>query len=120
MVYNAHMNAETDKTRDELEIQQIRMETRKMFEDINHNTLQRDHDYDALRSKVEHEVEERYHWKAQRLYWGALVIVAVVAIAVSPFVKNTPDASSKTPAIASAIPAPVVAPAPNKPGTSTD
>ena len=32
--------------------------------------------YEAHKSRIEHELEQRYHWKFQRFFWGFLAVTA--------------------------------------------
>jgi len=54
-------------TRDELEFKKLRIEVKKMMADM------------------EHDAEQRLHWKEQQRYWTGAVILAASAILASPF-----------------------------------
>ncbi len=63
------MAANTDDTRQDLLDLKLRTEVRKMMVDM------------------EHDAELRTHWRHQKLYWTGAVLLAVVAIMASPFLK---------------------------------
>lgn len=52
---------------EELNIQKIQIETRKMLADM------------------EHDLSQREHWKAQQRYWTAAAVFMGLAIITSPF-----------------------------------
>jgi len=84
------MNAERDSTREDLELAKIRKETQKMSVDM-------EREYKTLRANIEHDLEQRHHWKMQRWYWIGAGIIAIVAVVTTPLIKHYfPPTSAQT------------------------
>jgi len=78
------MNTESNDTREQLEFNKLRIETRKMMADMEHDADTRNH------RQAEREDRET-HYKAQQRYWIIIAIVASLGIILNAVAKILPS-----------------------------
>jgi len=87
------MSTESNDTRDELEFKKLRVETRKMLADMEHDISQREHWKETRDQRLESNDAQIAHWKRQQRYWTIIAIVAALGIILNAIAKILPSLS---------------------------
>lgn len=42
-------------------------------------------EYDKMMADIEHNIEQKFHWKIQRFIWACGVVVAIAALTINAY-----------------------------------